>query len=192
MTALVFTVGVATVTMIDANVGAGQMQRAIRIGWTGAAIGGSIAGTVGTLGALFAPQWMGLFTADPQIKASGASYLATNQVAYALFGRGLRAVLRLARSRQRIGPVPRTDLAAGATCRLGGNANLRTGAYGTIRRQCRHDRMGRHGDHIRVLAREPKTDATQRSRQRHGRRPALVASRNTTRSLKSVSAAGEG
>lgn len=88
MTALVFTVGVATVTVIGANVGAGQMQRAIRIGWTGAAIGGSIAGTVGTLGALFAPQWKGLFTADPQIKAIGASYLATNQVAYALLGVG--------------------------------------------------------------------------------------------------------
>jgi putative MATE family efflux protein len=88
MTALVFTVGVATVTMIGANMGAGKTQRAIRIGWTGAAIGGSIAGTVGTLGALFTPQWMGLFTADPQITAIGASYLATNQVAYALLGVG--------------------------------------------------------------------------------------------------------
>ena len=88
MTALVFTVGAATVTMIGANMGAGLTQRAIRIGWTGAAIGGVIAGTVGALGAMFSQQWMGFFTIDPAIKTIGASYLTINGLVYAFMGIG--------------------------------------------------------------------------------------------------------
>jgi putative MATE family efflux protein len=85
---LVFTVGAASVTMVGANIGAGQKDRAIRTAWTAAAIGGVIAGTVGLLGALFAPQWMSFFTADPAINAIGASYLLINGPAYVLFGAG--------------------------------------------------------------------------------------------------------
>jgi putative MATE family efflux protein len=88
MTALVFTVGAATVTMIGANMGAGLTQRAFLISWTGAAVGGVIAGTVGMLGALFVQQWMGFFSVDPAIKSIGASYLAINGPAYALLGAG--------------------------------------------------------------------------------------------------------
>jgi putative MATE family efflux protein len=88
MTALVFTVGAATVTMIGANMGAGLTQRAIRIGWTGAAIGGVIAGTVGALGAMFSQQWMGFFTIDPAIKAIGASHLTINGLVYLFMGIG--------------------------------------------------------------------------------------------------------
>jgi putative MATE family efflux protein len=88
MMALVFTVGAATVTMIGANIGAGQTQRAIRVAWTGAAISGIIAGTVGIVAALFAQHWMELFTADPAIKAVGANYLTICGPAYALLGIG--------------------------------------------------------------------------------------------------------
>jgi Na+-driven multidrug efflux pump len=85
---LVFTVGAASVTMIGANMGAGQGGRAIRTAWTAGAIGGVIAGAVGLLGALFAPQWMGFFTADPAINAIGAGYLLINGPVYVLLGAG--------------------------------------------------------------------------------------------------------
>ena len=85
---LVFTVGAASVTMIGANMGAGQRARAIRTAWTAGAIGGVIAGAVGLLGALFAPQWMAFFTADPAINAIGASYLLINGPVYVLLGAG--------------------------------------------------------------------------------------------------------
>lgn len=85
---LVFTVGAASVTMVGANMGAGQSSRAIRVGWAAAAIGAAIAGSVGLLGALLAPQWMSFFTADPAIKAIGASYLLINGPIFVLFGAG--------------------------------------------------------------------------------------------------------
>jgi putative MATE family efflux protein len=85
---LVFTVGAASVTMIGANIGAGRERRAIRIAWTAAGIGAVIAAAVGLAGLLFAPRWMGFFTADPQIKAIGASYLTLHGPVYALMGAG--------------------------------------------------------------------------------------------------------
>jgi putative MATE family efflux protein len=85
---LVFTVGAASVAMIGANMGAGEKARAIRTAWTAAAIGAAIAGSVGVLGALFAPRWMALFTSDPQISAIGASYLVINGPMFAVFGAG--------------------------------------------------------------------------------------------------------
>jgi putative MATE family efflux protein len=85
---LVFTVGAASVAMIGANMGAGEKQRAVRTAWTAAAIGAVIAGSVGLLGALFAPRWMALFTNDPEIVAIGASYLVINGPMFAVFGAG--------------------------------------------------------------------------------------------------------
>jgi putative MATE family efflux protein len=85
---LVFTVGAASVAMIGANMGAGETARAVRTAWTAAAIGAAIAGSVGILGALFAPQWMAAFTTDPEISAIGASYLRINGPVFAIFGAG--------------------------------------------------------------------------------------------------------
>jgi putative MATE family efflux protein len=85
---LVFTVGAASVTMVGANMGAGQTNRAIRVAWSAAAIGAVIAGSVGLLGALLAPQWMSFFTADPAVTAIGTSYLLINGPVFLLFGAG--------------------------------------------------------------------------------------------------------
>lgn len=88
ITALVFTVGASTVTMTSANVGAGLVRRAIRIGWTSAAVCGTIAGTIGALGALFSEPWMTLFSTDPGVKAIGVNYLMSNGLVYAFLGAG--------------------------------------------------------------------------------------------------------
>lgn len=85
---LVFTVGAASVAMIGANMGAGRKDRAVRTAWTSAAIGAVIAGSVGLLGAIFAPYWMAVFTTNPEISAIGASYLRINGPMFAVFGAG--------------------------------------------------------------------------------------------------------
>jgi putative MATE family efflux protein len=60
--------------MVGTNVGAGQIRRARQIAWTGALIAASI-GAAAALSLALAPQaWIGLFTSDPGVIASGSLY----------------------------------------------------------------------------------------------------------------------
>jgi putative MATE family efflux protein len=86
---IVFGLGSAIVAMVGANVGAGRRDRAIRIAWTGAVIGAAISGGIGTLGAIFAPYWLGLFVSDQEVQAAGIAYLRYVGPAYTMFGVGL-------------------------------------------------------------------------------------------------------
>jgi Na+-driven multidrug efflux pump len=61
---LLFGFGTAAVTMVGANVGAGNAARARRIAWIGAAIGGGATGAIGLVAAIFPNLWSGIFTAD--------------------------------------------------------------------------------------------------------------------------------
>jgi putative MATE family efflux protein len=85
---LLFGFGTASVTMVGANVGAGQAERARRVAWTGAAIGGGVTGVIGAAAALFPNAWTGLFSSDPAVLATSALYLRTVAPFYALFGAG--------------------------------------------------------------------------------------------------------
>jgi putative MATE family efflux protein len=85
---LLFGFGTATVTMVGANVGAGQAQRARRVAWTGAAIGGGATGVIGLFAAVFPNAWTGLFSTDQVVLATSALYLRTVAPFYALFGAG--------------------------------------------------------------------------------------------------------
>jgi putative MATE family efflux protein len=86
---LVFGMGSALVAMVGTNVGAGQLARAERIAWTGAGIAAGVTGSIGLLAAVFPRVWLGLFTADPQVQAAGASYLLIVGPTYGFFGLGL-------------------------------------------------------------------------------------------------------
>jgi putative MATE family efflux protein len=86
---VVFAFGAALVTLVGANVGAGQMARARRIAWVGAAVGGGISGAVGLIGLALGRQWMALFTSDPEVARIGLAYLRVVGPAYAFFGVGL-------------------------------------------------------------------------------------------------------
>jgi putative MATE family efflux protein len=86
---IVFAFGSALVTMVGANVGAGQVARARRIAWIGAALGGGISGAIGLSGAALGGWWVGLFTSDPEAARAGALYLRIVGPAYAFFGVGL-------------------------------------------------------------------------------------------------------
>src|SRR5207253_8527098 len=62
---LVFGFGSALVTMVGTNVGAGNLARAERIAWVGAALAAGVTGAIGLVVALAPWLWMGLFTTEP-------------------------------------------------------------------------------------------------------------------------------
>ncbi|MFT0138845.1 MATE family efflux transporter [Alcanivoracaceae bacterium MT1] len=86
---LSFGFGTALVAMVGMNMGAGQIQRARRIAWIGAALTAATTGTVGLLAAVFPTAWLGLFTDDVEAIATGAVYLRTVAPVYGFFGVGM-------------------------------------------------------------------------------------------------------
>jgi putative MATE family efflux protein len=86
---IVFGFGTALVTMVGTNVGAGQVQRARRVTWVGAAVAGLVTGSIGLTAALAPDAWLRLFTADPAVLAVGEAYLRIVGPTFGLFGLGL-------------------------------------------------------------------------------------------------------
>jgi putative MATE family efflux protein len=86
---LVFGLGSALVTMVGANVGAGQVARAERVAWVGGGLAAGLTGAVGLLAAFHPAAWLGLFTGDPEVLATGARYLTLVGPSYGFFGLGL-------------------------------------------------------------------------------------------------------
>lgn len=75
LTPLVFGIGAAMTAIVGTNVGAGNVPRAERVGWTGGALAGALTGSIGLLLALMPQLWVGLFTDDPDTFAAGALFL---------------------------------------------------------------------------------------------------------------------
>lgn len=86
---LVFGLGAALVPMVGTNVGAGNVARARRVAWTGAALAAGLTGGIGLLAALFPHAWLGLFSAEPDVLATGATYLRIVGPVYGFLGLGL-------------------------------------------------------------------------------------------------------
>ncbi|MEZ5561119.1 MAG: MATE family efflux transporter [Pseudomonadales bacterium] len=86
---MVFGLGAAMTAMVGTNMGAGNVDRAERIGWLGGGLAAVITGVVGIVLALFPSLWLGLFTSDPAIWAAGESYLRIVGPAFAFQGLGL-------------------------------------------------------------------------------------------------------
>lgn len=89
-----FGFGAPLVAIVGTNLGAGNPERAYRAAWIGAAIGFTIAETVGLLAAIFPERWIGLFDTDPAVIAAGSVYLQHVGPVYGLFGAAI--VLNLA------------------------------------------------------------------------------------------------
>jgi putative MATE family efflux protein len=85
---LMFGIGAAVLTMVGTNVGAGKAARARRIAWVGAAGGFLLTGAIGATVALFPHAWLGLFTHDAAVVATGTLYLRIVAPFYALYGAG--------------------------------------------------------------------------------------------------------
>ena len=86
---LIFGIGAALTAMVGVNTGAGKRERALRIGWIGAATAGALAGGIGLLVAIFPELWVGLYTDDAAVFASGSAYLRIVGSLYLFQGVGL-------------------------------------------------------------------------------------------------------
>ncbi len=72
---LVFAVGQALVALVGTHVGAGRIERARAIAWTGAALACAISLAIGAAVWLFPLAWVGLFSTDPGVLDAGSLYL---------------------------------------------------------------------------------------------------------------------
>lgn len=86
---LLFGLGTAVVTMVGINIGAGQMARARRIAWSGAALAFGVTEFIGLAAVIFPHVWIGLFSDDPQVLAMGTLYLRNVAPLYGAVGLGL-------------------------------------------------------------------------------------------------------
>lgn len=86
---LVFGLGAPLVALVGTNIGAGQYQRALRIGLCGGAIAFAITEAIGLAIALWPRAWLELFSADPNVIGAGSDYLRTVGPFYGFFGLGL-------------------------------------------------------------------------------------------------------
>jgi putative MATE family efflux protein len=86
---LLFGLGTAMVTMVGINMGAGQMERARRIAWIGAALAFGVTEFIGLAAAIFPHAWLGLFSDEPQVLALGTLYLRNVAPVYGAIGLGM-------------------------------------------------------------------------------------------------------
>jgi Na+-driven multidrug efflux pump len=86
---IVFGFGTALVTLVGTNFGAGQIERARRVAWTGAGVAALVTGVVGVTAALVPTLWLGQFSSDTQVLAFGSLYLRVVGPTFAFFGLGL-------------------------------------------------------------------------------------------------------
>jgi Na+-driven multidrug efflux pump len=86
---LVFGLGAPLVAMVGTNIGAGQRERALRIGLAGGAIAFALTEAIGLATALWPQAWLGLFSSDAHVIDAGSAYLRTVGPFYGFFGLGL-------------------------------------------------------------------------------------------------------
>jgi putative MATE family efflux protein len=86
---LVFGLGAPLVALVGTNIGAGQRERALRVALTGGAVSFVLCEAVGVTAAVWPQAWLGLFGDDPNMLATGVTYLHFAGPAYGFFGLGL-------------------------------------------------------------------------------------------------------
>jgi Na+-driven multidrug efflux pump len=86
---IVFGLGAPMVALVGTNIGAGQRQRALRIALIGGAIAFGVCEAIGVAAAIWPEAWLGLFGDDPNMVATGVTYLRFAGPGYGFFGLGL-------------------------------------------------------------------------------------------------------
>lgn len=72
---LVFGIGAAMTSLVGLSIGAGKIERAETIGWTGSALAAGLAGLVGLVLAIFPEAWIYAFTTDAETFAVARDYI---------------------------------------------------------------------------------------------------------------------
>lgn len=102
---ITFAIGVACVPMVGMAVGAGMVERARRVAWTGGSFAAAVLGTIGLVFMVMPDLWATRFTADPAVLASARTYLAWSGFGYAFFGMGLALYFSSQGAGKVLGPV---------------------------------------------------------------------------------------
>lgn len=89
ITSIAFSCGIASVPMVGMAVGSGQISRARRVAWTGAAVSALGVGALVAPLALFPDLWTGLFTDDPQVRQATGEYLRIAGPMFSLLAIGI-------------------------------------------------------------------------------------------------------
>lgn len=124
---ITFAIGVACVPMVGVAVGAGLVQRARQVAWTGASLAAIMIGVVGAVVASYPNAWSHMFSDSVTVQTYARSYFEWVGPWYGLFGFGLCLYFASQGSGKVLGPV------LAGTIRLvmvavGGVWMLRTGA----------------------------------------------------------------
>jgi Na+-driven multidrug efflux pump len=102
---ITFAIGVACLPLVGMALGAGRVQRARRVAWTGAGLAAAIVGGIGLLVALWPDAWSQLFTDEPEVLAYARSYFRWVAPAYGFFALGLCLYFAAQGAGKLLGPV---------------------------------------------------------------------------------------
>ncbi|MGP1684466.1 MAG: MATE family efflux transporter [Giesbergeria sp.] len=86
---IVFGLGATLVAMVGTNVGAGQIERARKIAWTGGLFAAAVCGAIGAAVTSAPWLWAGMFTQDPDVLAVATQYFHIAGPSYAFLGLGM-------------------------------------------------------------------------------------------------------
>jgi putative MATE family efflux protein len=86
---LIFGLGTAGLTMVGISIGHGDYARARRIAWTGAALATLITEAIGLAAATVPHAWLGLFSDEPAVLATGTLYFRAVAPFYGFLGLGM-------------------------------------------------------------------------------------------------------
>jgi Na+-driven multidrug efflux pump len=85
---LAYGIGGPVGIVISANLGAGQIERAISASWIGVLMAGAMTELIGLTAAAFPQAWIGIFSQDPSVLQVGAEYLHRVGPFFGFFGIG--------------------------------------------------------------------------------------------------------
>lgn len=102
---IAFAIGVASVPVVGMAIGAGNTQRARQAAWAAAALATAILGALGLVVAVAPGLWTTLFTHEPAVIQSSASYFLWAGPFYGFFGLGLSLYFSSLGAGKAAGPV---------------------------------------------------------------------------------------
>lgn len=102
---IAFSIGVACVPMVGMAIGAGRVDRARRVAWTGACIAGALIGSIGLVLAWQPRLWGGLFTSEPAVLDAVNRYLGIAGFGFPAYGFALCLYFASQGSGRIVGPV---------------------------------------------------------------------------------------
>ena len=118
---LAYGIGGPVGIVISANLGAGQIERAVSASWIGVLMAGALTELIGLTAAVFPQAWIGIFSQDPSVLQIGAEYLHRVGPFFGFFGIGY-ALYCVGQATRRMGASVFAALLRAAIAVLGGLA----------------------------------------------------------------------